>query len=835
MRASRNLLPITAAAAASAVVGLVLGRKTSGVNVRRYLNGNHTWLSRQERQLVTALIQAGQGHLFRSWPPPGVRDAEKRRLLAAAAAALGQAASAVEAERLAVLSPPVAAPRPKLLEAHGDTREDTYYWLRDDSRSAPAVLSHLAAENEYTRAVLADTEALQGALYEEMRGRIQEDDTQVPARIHGYFYYTRQAAGQQYGIHCRRRVPAGMREAGPGEADELDESEPEEILLDENARKSSLAADYYSVGNCDTSPDQRLYAWSEDTVGGEKYTIHVKDLSTGASVSRPIPGTSGDFEWAADNATLFYVVKDHLDRPYKVLRHRLGCPSPDVVVFEESDEAFYVGLSKGRSERLIYIHSGSAVTSETRYLPADQPEGEWRVVLPRVQDTEYSVSDRGPWLYLTLRDSQRPNSELLVAPIEHPEQAEVLIPHRRDVKLCGAAVGRDFMVVSERSGGLERARVYRLPGGVEERPVGQLGAGEEITFDEPAYSLSAYLTGDFDSPLLRMSYTSLTTPSTVIDLHMGTGKRCVKKVAPVLGGFDRSRYVTERRWATAADGVKVPISLVYRKGLAKLDGSDPLLLDGYGSYEIPNDPYFSSSRLSLLDRGFIFAIAHVRGGGEMGRYWYEDGKLLRKANTFTDFIAAAGHLVGEARLVTPQRLVIQGRSAGGLLMGAVVNMRPDLFHAAIIGVGFVDSLTTMMDDTIPLTIIEREEWGDPCSDPAVYTYMKSYSPVDNVRPQKYPHVLATAGLHDPRVGYWEAAKLIARLREAATNNKEDKTGGSSSSKDNSSKDNSSPVCPHLLLLKTDMGAGHFSVTGRFERLKEVSLEYAFLLKALGMT
>ncbi|KAG2423507.1 hypothetical protein HXX76_015255 [Chlamydomonas incerta] len=802
------IVPI-GAAAASVLVGLGVGRRTAGgVNLRRQLNGNHKLLTRQERQVASALIQAGKGYLFRNWPPPGVHDAEKRRLLAAAARGVDSAAAAAEPDRLAVLVPPAAPQEPKAIEAHGDTRTDKYYWLRDDERKAPAVVGHLEAENAYMRAVMADTEALQESLYLEMRARIKEDDQQVPARYCGYYYYTRQETGQQYGLHCRRRVPAAA--AAPAETDVLDEKEPEEVLLDENARKAGLGVAYYSVSGCETSPDQRLYAWAEDTVGGEKYTLHVKDLASGAELTRGgIPGMSGNFEWAADNATLFYVVKDHLDRPYKVLRHKIGTnPNQDVVVYEEKDEAFYVGVGKSRSEKIIYISSGSAVTSESRYLRADTPDGEFRLVLPRVQDTEYSVTDRGDWFFITLRDKARPNSELLLAPIADPAKAEVLIPHSREVKLDGVSVGADYLVACTRRGGLERAAVHKLPPGLA-RPAGALGEGEEIRFEEPAYSLSAYLTGDFDSPILRMSYTSLTTPATVIDMHLGTGKRCEKKVAPVLGGFERSRYVTERLWATAPDGVKVPISLVYRKGLAKLDGSDPMMLDGYGSYEISNDPYFSSTRLSLLDRGFIFAIAHIRGGGEMGRYWYEDGKLQKKANTFTDFIAAAEHLITAAKLVAPARLCIEGRSAGGLLMGAVLNMRPDLFHAAIIGVGFVDALTTMLDDTIPLTIIEREEWGDPAADAAVYSYMKSYSPVDNVRPQRYPHILAIAGLHDPRVGYWEPAKFVAKLRELKTDR-------------------------NLLLLKTEMGAGHFSVTGRFERLKEVAFEFAFLFKVLGM-
>lgn len=802
------VLPI-AAAAASAAAGFALGRVRSDGGLGRTLNGNQRWMSKTERQLASALIHSGHGHLFKSWPPPGVRDAEKRALLAAMSGGVEGLVPAMEQQRLAVLQPPVAPQREKVLEAHGDTRTDKYYWLRDDHRKDKDVIAHLNNENSYMRAVMADTEALQEKLYLEMRARIKEEDQQVPGRYHGFFYYTRQETGKQYAIHCRRKVPAAMEAAGPSEADVVDESVPEEVLLDENVRKQELGATFYSMGGGDTSPNQQLYAWAEDTVGGEKYTLHVKDLSTGKEVMSPIPNISGNFEWAADNSTLFYVVKDHLDRPHKVFRHKLGTPTvADVAVFEEPDDKFYVGIHKSRSEAVIYISCGSAVTSETRYILADKPESEFQVVLPRVQDVEYSVVDRGEYFYITLRDQARPNSELSAAPIANPSQQKVLIPHSRDVKLEGVTVGERYMVVFERSGGLERARVHVLPDSLG-APEGLLGEGEEIKFDEPAYSMSAGLTGDFDSPILRINYTSLTTPNTVSDMHLGTGKRMVKRVAPVLGGFEQDKYVTERLWATASDGTKVPISVVYRRGLAKLDGSDPMLLNGYGSYEISNDPYFTSNRLCLLDRGFIFAIAHIRGGGEMGRFWYEDGKLLHKTNTFTDFIACAELLLAK-KYTQPDRLCIEGRSAGGLLMGAVLNMRPYLFAACIIGVGFVDALTTMLDDTIPLTIIEWEEWGNPVTDPEVYKYMKSYAPVDNVGPKAYPNILAIAGLHDPRVGYWEPAKFVARVRELRTDPSK------------------------LLLFKCEMGAGHFSVTGRFERLKEVAMEYAFLFKVLGM-
>jgi len=799
------------------LTGLLLGRKAGGsgggVNLRKLTNGNARWMSDKERAVAGALAAAGKGHVFRAWPPPGVNDGAKRAVLAAAGAALEGAAGGAELEaaRQSVLVPPVAPRERKVLEAHGDARVDEYYWLRDDARKDPRVLEHLAKENEYTRAMLADTEALQEALYREMRGRIKEEDQSVPERSHGYYYYTRTGEGQQYKVHCRRAVPPGA--GAPTERDTLDEAQPEEVLLDENRRKEEGRHTFYMVGGAEPSPNHKLYAWSEDTVGGEKFTLHVKDLATGAEVMAPLPGTSGDIEWGADNATLFYVVKDHLDRPYKVLRHTIGRPAAeDVVVFEEKDESFYVGIHKSRSEAVIFISAGSAVTSEVWYVRADAPGDAPRVILPRVQDVEYSVSHRGSHFYITLRDQGRPNSELRVAHMDKPEAQTVLLPHSRDVKLEHVSLSAHYLAVFERSGGLQRVRVYGLPAG-NGAPTAALdpATATEVAFEEPAYSMGGGGLGDFDSPVLRLHYSSLTTPSSVIDYHMGTGARATKKVAPVLGGFAASDYVTQRTWATAPDGVQVPVSFVYRKGVAKLDGSDPLLLNGYGSYEISNDAYFSSSRLCLLDRGWVFAIAHIRGGGEMGRYWYEDGKYLKKKNTFTDFIAAAEHLVSQ-RLTRPDRLCIEGRSAGGLLMGAVVNMRPDLFAASIMGVPFVDALTTMLDETIPLTIIEWEEWGNPKTK-EFYDYMKSYSPVDNVRPGVvYPHILATGGLHDPRVGYWEPAKLVAKLRGA--------------------RDPGSP--PRALLLKMELGAGHFSVTGRFERLKEVAFEYAFLLKVQGM-
>ncbi|MEW5300193.1 MAG: hypothetical protein WDW36_003139 [Sanguina aurantia] len=762
-----------------------------------------------ERSLASALIANGQSHLFSSWPRPGVRDDVKRRQLHAISAHVSgtSAAPGVETARLAALLAPLAAKVPKQLVDHGDTREDSYYWLRDDDRKDPKVLAHLAAETAYTKAALADTEALQAELYTEMRARIQEEDQGVPYRRAGFYYYTRTVEGLQYRLHCRRRVPEGA--GAPCETDSPDPAETEEVILDENRRKEDGKHTFYMTGGDDTSPDHKLLAWTEDTVGGEKYTLHVKDLSTGAEIMEPIPETSGDFTWANDNKTLFYVMKDHLDRPYKVLRHLIGSPSADdVVVFEETDDAFYVGIGRSRSDEMIMISCGSAVTSETRFINANSPTDEFKVVMPRVNDVEYSVYHRGDSFYMTYRDASTPNSEVRTSPVAEPAKCSVLIQHSASEKIEGLSLSAGFLVLLERHNGLQQARLFPLPSDGSTPSAGSLGSGEVLEMQEAAYSLDGGCTGDFDSPLLRLHYTSLTTPASVIDHHMGTGSRCTKKVAPVLGGFLSSNYTTERQWATSQDGTKVPISIVYRKGAVKLDGSDPMLLNGYGSYEISNDPYFTSQRLTLLDRGFVFAIAHTRGGGEMGRQWYEDGKFLKKKNTFLDFIAVAEHLVAE-KYTSHGKMCIEGRSAGGLLVGAVVTMRPELFHAAIAGVPFVDALTTMLDETIPLTIVEWEEWGQP-RDPEFYAYMKSYSPIDNITPKAYPNLLATGGLHDPRVAYWEPAKLIAKLRE-------NQLDGSK-----------------LVLLKCDMGAGHFSVTGRFEKLKETAFEYAFLLKTLGM-
>ncbi|KAI8467012.1 MAG: prolyl oligopeptidase [Monoraphidium minutum] len=714
------------------------------------------------------------------------------------------------ASTAALPRPPSAPKRPFQVTANGDARSDDYYWLRDDGRSSPEVLSYLAAENNYTAAVMAATAGLQARLYQEMRSRVKEDDSSVPSRFKGYWYYTRIAEGQQYAVHCRRAVAPGG--AALLEADAPDARLAEQVILDENARKAEGKYSFYMVDTLEPSPDQRLLAWSEDTEGGEKYTLHVKDISSGKEPMEPIPNISGSVVWANDNATLFYILRDDLNRPFKVMRHRVGAPtSDDVVVFEDPDEKFFVGIGRDGSDRLLYIRSGSTVTGETWFLDADNPTGEFKVVLPRVQDVDYSVTHHpgnkpgGDWFLINIRDAAHPNSELRVAPVSNPEDQTVVVAHRANVQVQDATTSLKYIIVGERANASTRVVLHRLPPGGA-MPAGPLGEGHVVTFDEDVYTLSGGLTGDFDSDVLRLYYESMTTPPSVIDHHIPSGRRAVRKVRNPVGAFNKDDYASERVWATAPDGTRVPVSLVYRRALFKRDGRAPMLLHGYGAYGMSNDVSFSSTELSLLDRGWVAAVAHVRGGGDMGRLWYEDGKYLNKKNTFTDFIAAAEHLIA-ANYTSPDLLTIEGRSAGGLLIGATLNMAPGLFRAAIAGVPFVDVLTTMLDESIPLTTTEFEEWGNP-ADPKYYGYIKSYSPVDNVARQRYPALLVTAGLNDPRVQYWEPAKWVARLRAAKTD-------------------------ANPLLLKTEMGAGHFSVTGRFERLKDDALEYAFLLKAVG--
>ncbi|HEU5304593.1 MAG TPA: S9 family peptidase [Gemmatimonadales bacterium] len=669
---------------------------------------------------------------------------------------------------------------PQVHRVHGETRVDNYYWLRE--RSDPEVTAYLEAENRYTGAVMRHTEELQERLYREMRGRIKETDLSVPERLDQYLYYTRTETGRQYPIFCRKR---GTTDA------------PEEILLDENPLANGH--EYFRVGVMEVSPDHRLLAYSVDTSGAEEFTLYIKDLTTGALLPESLPGTSLGVAWANDSRHLFYTVLDQVRRPCRVYRHLVGTGlTADALVYFEPDESFFLDVSCTRSRRFLLLEIASHSTSEVRFLDADHPHEPLRVVQPREPGIEYSVSHHDERFFITTNDAA-PNFRLVQAPVASPsrEHWTPVLPYRPEVKLDATDAFRSHLVVYEREAGLRQIRVLDLGSAEEHR----------ITFPEPVYTVRGHENPEFDTALLRFTYTSLVTPSSVIDYDLADRTWTVRKQTEVLGGYDPSRYRSERLLATAPDGAQVPISLVYRAS-EEPGEARPLLLNGYGAYGLSYDPGFSSNALSLLDRGFIVAIAHVRGGEELGRSWYEDGKLLNKRNTFTDFIAAAEHLIAGG-YTRPDRLAINGGSAGGLLMGAVMNLRPDLFQAVLAEVPFVDVVNTMLDATLPLTVIEYDEWGNP-NDPAAYAYIRSYSPYDNIEARDYPHLLLTAGLNDPRVAYWEPAKFAAKLRAA-------KTGS------------------NRLLLRTNMGAGHGGASGRFDILREVAFKYAFMIDVLGVT
>ena len=671
------------------------------------------------------------------------------------------------------MTPPVAPIHPHQSALHGETRTDNYFWLRE--KSSPAVLDYLAAENAYTAAVMQSQEALQERVYQEILSRIKETDLSVPVRQGAYFYYTRTEQGRQYSLYCRKRFSMEAQE---------------ELLLDANALAEGQ--EYFRLGVFEPSPDHQLLAYSTDFEGDEVYTIRVKDLRTGELLADSIPGASASLAWANDNRTFFYTIVDHAKRPYKVFRHTLGA-AEDALVLHETDERFEVDLAKSKSREYIFIDIFSHLTSEYRYLPAATPEAEFRVMLPRMQGVEYDAAHHGSHFYIRINDAG-PNFRLVKTLAAAPSlaDAEEVRPHRATVMIESVDAFRDHLVLSERDNGLRQIAIETLSTGEQHR----------VAFDEPVYTATPDANPEFDTPLLRFAYTSLVTPLSIFDYDMERQTRQLLKQTEVLGGYDATQYRSERIFATAPDGVRVPVSLVYREGFRR-DGAAPALLYGYGAYGHASDPSFSPERLSLLDRGFVYAIAHVRGGSEMGRPWYDAGKLLHKKNSFTDFVACADLLVAE-RYTSAHRLAIFGGSAGGLLMGAVVNLRPDLCHAVIAKVAFVDVLNTMLDASLPLTVPEYEEWGNPNEQPW-YDYIRSYSPYDNVRPADYPHMLVTAGLNDPRVSYWEPAKWVARLR-------------------------ASKLGEHLLLLKTNMGAGHFGASGRYQKFRETALEYAFLSK-----
>jgi oligopeptidase B len=677
-------------------------------------------------------------------------------------------------------TPPVAQKKPQTLEAHGDVRVDDYYWLRE--RTNPEVLAYLEAENAYTDAVLVDASGLRSELFEELKNRIEPDDSTVPARYNDYYYLTRYEGDLEYPIYCRR---AGSPDAA------------DEVILDVN--KVAEGNTFCSVSNVTVSPDAALLAWAVDTVGRRKYTIRVTDLDTGQELEDVLTDVTGDLAWANDNRTLFYTRQDpETLRSYQVWRHVLGADQgADALVYEESDPTFGVDVSKTRSEKYILIQSDQTLTTEYRFLDADDPAGEPQIIAPRERGVEYSVDHAGD-RFIIRTNLGAENFRLMEAPVASPGRADwiELLPGREDVLLEGVEAFQDFMVVTERRDGLRHLRIIPWVGDAE----------IEVAFDEPTYVTWVDENDEFDTSVLRYGYSSLNTPETIYDLDLVTGERTLMKQEQIRGGFDPANYVVERLMAPARDGVEVPVSLVYRKGLPR-NGTSPLLLYGYGSYGYSMEAGFRPDVVSLLDRGFVYAIAHIRGGQEMGRWWYEDGKLLNKKNTFTDFIDCGRYLVAEG-YTAPDRMFAKGGSAGGLLMGAVANMAPELFAGIIANVPFVDVVTTMLDDSIPLTTGEFDEWGDP-KDEVYYDYMLSYSPYDNVVAKDYPALLVTTALEDSQVQYFEPAKWVAKLRAMKTD--------------------SNP-----LLFTCEMSAaGHGGVSGRYKRYEETALEYTFILEVLN--
>lgn len=672
---------------------------------------------------------------------------------------------------------PKAQKIPKVLTCHGETRMDYYYWLND--RDNEEVVNYLKAENEYLEEKLSHIKQFRQDLFLEMKSRIKEDDQSVPYKDNGYFYITRYEKGKEYPIYSRKK-------------DSLEA--PEELLLEVN----DLAKDfsYFKIGGFEVSLDNKLMAYSEDIVSRRIYTIRFKNLDTGEMLEDIIPNTSGNIIWANDNKTLFYAVKDDALRPYKIFRHKLGTPvAKDVEIWHEADDTFRTYIYKTKSDRFLIIGSDQTVTSEYRILDADDPEGTFSIFQERTRGLEYDLAHFKDDFFVRTNLNAR-NFRLMKTPVDATEKSNwtEVIPHREDVLLEDMDIFNDYLVLSERIKGITQLRIMPTE-----------GSEHYIHFHDEAHLTATSVNLDFDTDILRISYQSMTTPPTVYDYHMKTRVFKLMKQQEVVGDFDPENYESERFFVPVRDGVQVPVSVVYRKGYQK-DGNAPLLQYAYGSYGHSMEPYFSSIRLSLLDRGFAFAIAHVRGGEEMGRHWYDDGRLLKKKNTFTDFIDCAKYLVGH-KYTSTDRLFAMGGSAGGLLMGAIINMAPELWKGVLAAVPFVDVVTTMLDDSIPLTTGEYDEWGNP-NEKEFYDYIKSYSPYDNVEAKEYPAMLVTTGLHDSQVQYWEPAKWVAKLREMKTDD-------------------------NILLMHTNMEAGHGGASGRFEAIKEIALEYAFILDLAG--
>jgi oligopeptidase B len=675
-------------------------------------------------------------------------------------------------------APPVAAQRPHLLEAHGDRRIDPYYWLRD--RHDPEVIAYLEAENAYTAEAMSGLRELEDKLYLEVVGRVQETDYSAPVFHKGWWSYTRTVEGLDYEIYCRRRESMGA---------------PEEVILDANELAKSH--DYFELGYVERSPDENLVAYAADRDGSELHELRFRDLRTGRDLDDVIRGVYYGAAWSADSGTFFYVRPDTSMRPYQVWRHRLGdAVEDDVLVIQEDDERFELNVESSKSEAYVLITSASQVTSECRFLRSDRPEAKPVLVEPRRTGIEYSIEHQEE-RFLVLTNDGATNFRLMAAPPSSPgrDSWTEVVPERPGVRLNFIDVHRRHTVLGQRSDGLQRLEVLDSAS----------GGLHVVAQPDAAYTAFPGSSPDYESHVMRFFYTSLNTPWSAVDYDMGTHERTIVKEQPVRGGYNRDDYATERVWATSHDGVQVPISLVYRREMKR--EAAPLLLYGYGAYEASSDPMFDSNRLSLLDRGFVYAIAHVRGGGEMGREWYENGRLLKKRNTFEDFIACALQLVADG-YTAPDRIAIRGRSAGGLLIGAVLNMRPDLFACAVAQVPFVDALTTMLDDKLPLTVNEYDEWGDP-RQADYYRYIKSYSPYDNVHEARYPSLLVMGGLNDPRVSYWEPAKWVAKLRTIDRNGR--------------------PI-----LLKTEMGSGHMGPSGRYESWREEAFVMAFVISQLAL-
>jgi len=688
--------------------------------------------------------------------------------------------------------PPDAEKIPKELVNHDHTRIDNYYWMRlsDEQKNAETpddqtrkVLDYLNAENDYTDKVLADIQDLTNSLFEEIKGRIKEDDESVPYLDNGYYYYNRYLEGKEYPLYFRKKGTLAATE---------------ELLLDVN--KIAEGKEYCSVTGLSISPDNKIMAYGTDFVSRRRYTIQFMNLETGEMLPDIIENATGRVTWAADSKTCFYTGKDYATlRSERIMRHKLGTDSDnDVLVYFEDDEEFTCGIGKTQSEKYLIIFSNQTLTTEARILEADNPEGEFRIFAPREVNHEYSIDHINDRFFIRTNTDDATNFKLMVAPEDNysRDNWNDFIPHRDDVLLQGYTLFNDYMAVSERIDALNNIRIF------------DFNTGEDyyIDFGEEVFSSRLSVNEEPDSEVLRYSYTSLTTPNSTFDFNMKTKEKELMKETEVLGDFSKDNYESKRLWATADDGTKVPISLVYHKGFVQ-NGESPLLLYAYGSYGSSTDPSFNSSVLSLLDRGFAYAIAHIRGGSEMGRQWYENGKLLNKMNTFTDFNDCAEFLIKE-NYTSPDRLFARGGSAGGLLMGAVVNLQPELYKGVVAAVPFVDVVTTMLDPTIPLTTFEWDEWGDP-REKVYYDYMLSYSPYDQVMEQDYPNILVTTGLWDSQVQYWEPAKWVAKLRDMKTDD-------------------------NILVLKTNMAAGHGGASGRFERLKIVALQYAFMLDLAGI-